>query len=377
MLLDKSPDVATDSLEDDESGFFKKLIESIKSSAKGRLIQIVFDTIYALISSANVDVAALSKQRVQVDASRFLKRQNDILLQNTCELLRKSGTKISVFVDEIHFAYRDEETLQRDAMLVRDTIQAILNLNERFIEEKLDCVIYAGFRSEYMEQPVIAQAEILNGITSYGETLTWSTFPADKFHPIFDIIAKRVEHSSGTPFTRSDLLNSYLGNVDPKLFVEATWSKPRDIIRFFLIAKRMYPKFVTLPQREFSAVLREYSSQSWMDIKTAIMSFVPAKGIVALETLLKEIGPREFEKGSGVPYPDFVKKLQPVYATAEGASSYSINHFIDLLFTIGLIYTRYIDKSGQHIVNAYHRGNKSPSREGVVHLHRAIARSFS
>jgi hypothetical protein len=371
--------IDTDAFDDDDAGFFKDFWTRIKTSPAARLVQISFDTVNAALGALNIDIGKITSGRATLAASRLLKRQNDILLENACRLLKANKISVSIFIDEIHFAYRDEETLRQDAMLVRDTILAVINLNERFITEKIDCTIYAGFRSEFLDHPLIAAAEINNALASYGETLSWATFPADAHHPMFDIAARRVEQSIGRSFPASKMLDSYFGAFDPQLFVESTWSKPRDIIRFFNIAKKMYPDRISMLRKEFNAVLREYCSESWFEIKTAATAFLPPAGIVKLEEVLRKIGPKSFEPHFRMTFADFASELDHVYAEIgkQTAAAYTKSHLLQLLFILGLYSTRHVDSGGQSIVYSYHRGNRHPSEEGYVFLHRAVARAFS
>lgn len=366
-------------IDDDSDSFFRNFLEKMRSSSTARLVQAAFDTIQATITSTRVDPSKISNGKISTDASRLLKRQNDLILENICRQLKKSKRKIALFVDEIHFAYRDEKTLEQDAMLVRDTILAVINLNERFINERIDCVIYAGFRSEFMDHPLIAAAEVNNALSSYGEVLSWATFPANSNHPMFDIASKRIEHSLGKSFSKSKIADTYFGSINTQSFVEETWSKPRDIIRFFNIAKKMYPNRISLEPREFKAALRSYSSEAWLEIKTAATAFLPPKGIIQLEELLRNLGPKMFKAGFSLTMEEFSNQLEPVYREISAAhtATYSKKHLIQMLFILGIFYTRKHDSSGPGIVYAYHRGNRHPAEDGLVFLHRSVARAFS
>jgi hypothetical protein len=66
---------------DDETSFFKSLIDKIRASSIARLVQISFDTVHATLGAVNVDVQKLTAGRASVDVSRLLKRQNDLLLE--------------------------------------------------------------------------------------------------------------------------------------------------------------------------------------------------------------------------------------------------------------------------------------------------------
>lgn len=196
---------------------------------------------------------------------------------------------------------------------------------------------------------------------------------------MFDIAAKRIERSIGEPFPKRKIIDSYFGSINPQSFVEVTWSKPRDIIRFFNVAKRMYPLRISLQRREFNAVLREYAAESWMEVKTATTAFLPPSGIVKLEEMLRNLGPRNFQSNYDLSYAEFGTLLTPVYAEIgkKPAGAYTKDHLIQLLYVLGLFYTSSRGPSGQFIVDAYHRGNRYPAKDGIVRLHRAVARAFS
>jgi hypothetical protein len=76
-----------------------------------------------------------------------------------------------------------------------------------------------------MDHPLIAAAEVNNALSSYGETMSWATFPADPMHPMFDIAARRIERSSGEPFPKSKFIDTYFGAIDAQSFVESTWEQ--------------------------------------------------------------------------------------------------------------------------------------------------------
>jgi hypothetical protein len=141
----------------------------------------------------------------------------------------------------------------------------------------------------------------------------------------------------------------------------------------------MYPTRVSLLGKEFNAVLRTYAAESWLEIKTAATAFLPASGIVKLEELLRQLGPANFEPHFQMKYAEFLERLEPVYAELKkgNRSTYSKEHLAQLLFVLGLYYTRKQDKGGQWIIYAYHRGNRQPAEEGNVYLHRSVARAFS
>jgi hypothetical protein len=102
-----------------------------------------------------------------------------------CRRAKARSVKARLYVDEIHFAYRDEASLRNDAMLVRDLILACQSLNDRFAEEGIDIVIISSIRSEFLEHPIIATADVNHAVESVGHRLSWELAIHDRQVPIY------------------------------------------------------------------------------------------------------------------------------------------------------------------------------------------------
>lgn len=262
-------------------------------------------------------------------------------------------------------------------MLVRDTLIAIVNLNERLHNEGIDCVIYAAFRAEFFEHPVISAAEINNTLLSFGESLSWATFPLDIQHPILEIGSKRIGQFLGENFSPKDLFQTYFANVSAEDFLMQTWGKPRDVIRFMNEAKKMFPTKITLTTEDYRAVLRKYCKESWKEIETALSAFFDGVGIEKFRALLRELAPRSFSER--IPMAEFLSKLEKFHQAADIGRSEGITFgaLTQILFVMGIYGTATTDKNGKEIYYRFHRGNENPDLAGTLELHRAVARAFS
>jgi hypothetical protein len=275
-------------LEDNES---KNLIARISKSSIADVIRLGMDSVRSIFLSAGFDIEKATSHKLLIEGAKLLKRHNDDLLTFLIRCLKKTQKKVHLYLDEIHFAYRSEESLQQDAILVRDTILAVQALNERFAEENCDVVVYLAVRSEYLEQPIIATADINHTIESVGFELTWSTFPPSKDHPLFDLIWLRFRASIGPHFKKEDFFQMYLPNIDPAEFVERTWSKPRDFVRFFKCAQKLYAGQSSLSPSEANAVWRNYAQESWKEIKSAAAAFLLPEALTLFEHILAKLAP--------------------------------------------------------------------------------------
>ncbi|MFC3324789.1 hypothetical protein [Mesorhizobium cantuariense] len=144
FILIKQTFANSTNYEDDRPGADVTWIEKIKNSTIGDLISVGFDSITAIFNSAGVNLEKATAGVALLDAGKLLKRNNDDLLNFLVRRAKRLKIRSCIFVDEIHFAYRSEEALQQDAMLVRDCILAMHSLNDRFTEERLDLRIYSA-----------------------------------------------------------------------------------------------------------------------------------------------------------------------------------------------------------------------------------------
>ncbi len=90
----------------------QNLISKLKSSKIGDVIKFAFDSLSSLAQVTSIDIDKITDSKVLLDASKAIKRNNDDLLEFLCRRLAKQTKPIRLIIDEIHFAYRSEESLQ-------------------------------------------------------------------------------------------------------------------------------------------------------------------------------------------------------------------------------------------------------------------------
>lgn len=377
ILLNKLSDAAKggDEAEPDE---LKGLISQISNSSVGDAIKFGLDSIGAIFKSVGVDIQKITSDQMLIEGGRLLKRSNDALLGNLIRKLKREKKGIRILLDEIHFAYRSEESLQQDAILVRDTILAIQSLNDRFAEEGVNAAIYAAIRSEYLEHPIISTADINHAIESVGHELTWTNFPSNDSHPLFDVMVLRFKQSIGGNFQKNDFFKIYLGNVTPSDFLERTWSKPRDLVRYFKCAKKLYPNSATLSSAQLNAVWRNYSQEAWRELKSAASPFLPPNALSLFEETLARVAPAIFDGSAKYTVETFSELLRPVYELAKHnhANFYDFTHFMRLLYILGIFLTKRRDALEQDIFHSYHRGNRNYHANGEVMVHPTVLKAF-
>lgn len=363
----------------DDVGWFKELYVSLKSSTIGQIAALVTDSVIGSLQAVEIDVERATKGIVSINSGKAIKKSNDAFVKYAFDQFQRSNMKVRLFIDEMHFAYRDPNSLSADSSLVRDTILAVREINERLIDLGLDSMIYISIRSEFLEHQEIAAADVAHTIESYGVELSWENAPYDRAHPIFSMMLARLKVSLGEEITRDAMIARYIPVGRITDFLEYTWGKPRDIVRYFKAAKAAYPNGASIRRgNEFGNVIRRYSQAAWQDVKAAIASFVPKNSIPILEEALQKISSHNFDSSKRFDRKALETALSKPYAhmQKEGVG-YDIGELIKLLYIIGVLYIKYRDAGGQEIIHQFHRGNRHPYPNGYYYIHRAVARALS
>lgn len=376
ILLSKSEDIA-DEIPDDAS-WFRKVYAEIKGSSVGQIASLVTDSVIGSIQAINVDVSKATKGVVSVSPDISIKRSNDAFQKFAFAQFKKRNVRARIFLDEMHFAYHDKQTLGADAALVRDTVLAVREINEKLIDQQIDSMIYISVRSEFLEHQEIAVSDIAHTIESYGAELSWESARFNREHPMFFVMLERLKLNFTEEITRDTMLSRYIPKQRISDFLEYTWGKPRDIIRYFKAAQLAYPNNATIRPHEFSNVIRRYSQLAWQDIKAALTAFVPKNSLPILEDALQRISNHNFDSSEFFDREKLKYYLKPAYdSMKKDGVSYDINELIKLLYIVGIFYVRYRDANSQMIIHQFHRGNRHPAEKSEYLVHRAVARAFS
>jgi hypothetical protein len=355
----------------------KSLMSKLMTSKIGDVIKLAFDSLSSLIQVSTIDIGKFTDSKVLLDASKAIKRNNDDLLEFLCRRLSRFSKPVRLIIDEIHFAYRSEESLQQDAILVRDCIMAVHSLNDRFAQEDCNCAIYAAVRSEYLEHPIISTADINHSIESVGVNINWSTYSLNASHPLFSMLYNRFKAAMGRDFKMSQFMSVYFANMAPEMFLSRTWNKPRDFIRFFKCAKELFPGKSTLTESDSNSVWRRYAHDAWNEMKSSASPFLSPEALSILENTLRENVPHWFQNKK-ITVQEFGEIMRPIYEKAKGGNVnfYDFQHFLTLLYILGLFGTRHEGSGFEITYQTYHRGNRSFHPQGEVQIHPTVLKAF-
>lgn len=378
LLLGRLPNMAQSVVAPEPSGLERWLVKLV-GARRADIVAQVFDSVGDIVRSTQVDAKALEQSGVVVDPRKILKRENDRLLSRLIDELKKSGFKGSVIIDEIHFAFKEKSRFDSDATLVRDLIDAAQQLNTRFRRDGVGVQIYLGVRAEFLENPIISASEINNTIASVAHRMSWATLPFNNRHPCLDVIRKRVFTSMSSTtrpqsYRQVEIEKTYLANTSTDQFLRGVYGKPREAVRFFCVAKAMYPKLITLGVKEFAAVFREYSNQAWSETQTSLSSFLGAEEIVKLEEVLRKVAVMTYDKS--VRFTEVEPMFKDYWSelgVRGGAQTFEA--FMRSLYMLGVYYTSFDSREGK-VFHAYYRGNSHPSHDGNFCLSDAVERKF-
>lgn len=346
-----------------------------------RIVDTALRTAQDIAKVVDVDVGKITKDRINIDASTLLRQSNERLFEACAKALTLSKHRTCIFFDEIHFIYRVGADHDQDASLVRDLVRAVERVNRHLSQRKLNCTIYASIRSEYLSHPLISQGDLQHVLSGYGTEISWATFGAGFNHPMFEVGARRVEamtHSrlTGRGFMRACFANFEAGDAEE--FVQSTWSKPRDMIRFLRSAREMFPAKISLSKIEYRQAFHRACLAARQEVDTALTSFLTVKGIEKLHIILAKHASASLENGSACDYATFIKELQPIVKSEMQKGSLNAPETLfNLLYVLGVIYTSRSSKSERPILHSFHRGNPNPDLAGRVAIHRGVAKAFS
>lgn len=218
----------------------------------------------------------------------------------------------------------------------------------------------------------------MHSVESYGAVVSWEHHPSTKSHPIFDFITLRFKAAIDKKFSKTELLDTYLKEIDPVELLNYTWAKPRDIVRFFKAAQVVDGNTVVISKQKYNTILRSYSEQSWRECKSALAAFIPTEAMPLLERGIKNIVSTQLDGSAQLTLTQFKNAVNSAFQAAKKAGvKYDIDDFIDVLYMMGVFYFKYIDANGKPFFQQYHRGNRSPDQRGEVRIHPAIAKALS
>jgi hypothetical protein len=177
---------------------------------------------------------------------------------------------IYIFFDELNLSFSSRVQHRRDAVLIRDLIIAIDQVNNFLIENDKPVFVLAAARSEVLNALNIPTLEINKILSDRGAELRWYGQKAADDWPITRLLESKIHASEKLAGKKPspDVYDQYFqrgifGMTPKSLVVELTWCNPRDLIMLFgTAAENAYtePRF---GESVIDRVLEKFSEDAW------------------------------------------------------------------------------------------------------------------
>lgn len=208
--------------------------------------------------------------------------------------------KLYVFVDELELALGKTKQFQKDIKLIRDLIIAINNMNSISRKSRYMIFIISAIRSEVLTSIQSSGKEINKPVLDFGISLKWQQSGGNnKSHPLIKIINKKIqsaEKSLGIENVSTDdeIWKKYFpekinSTQTHEYILHRTWYRPRDIIRLLNIGQQQFPNETSFSQVVFDSIVKEYSTQSWIEHAEELRAILSEQEIDGIKKLLTAI----------------------------------------------------------------------------------------
>lgn len=193
----------------------------------------------------------------------------------------RTTTPYYIMLDELEAFYQKEEIFKRDLFLLRDLIFTVKDFNllfkqSKFQNTKLICCI----RTEIVNaiNKYIPTYEINKVTNGFEFPLLWNYNNNNNInHPIFQILLKRIAYSelkwNGVELSDEQIFEKWFdkeidGNSTIEIFLNQTWNKPRDVVRFLLaVESSLSSNDYKFSKQVFIDSMDEYSKKSLEELK--------------------------------------------------------------------------------------------------------------
>ena len=270
------------------------------------------------------------------------------IVRQANELYKKltpTKNKLYIFIDELELTLGKSKQYAKDVKLIRDLIVAIGNLNILSRDLKYNIFFITAIRSEVLTSIQSTGKEINKPIIDFGINLKWQQSGGDiKSHPLLKIINKKIQAtekaSSILPLSSDEEVWSRyfplkINNISTHEYIlHRTWYRPRDIIRLLTIAQEQFPNETAFTHAVFDAIVKEYSTQSWVEHAEELRTIFSEKEIDGIKKILTSLKcPFNFPE-----FKDVCEKKQELYSDVENLlKTHKPADILHILYRVGII----------------------------------------
>ena len=223
------------------------------------------------------DIAKSILQRIQRSAAAEKMPLRDYVLA-ALHLLREchSDLKYFFFFDELNISHTKSGSDEYETLiaLVRDIVRAAADLNDFFVAAKMDIHVVCALRPEVRYQIIRRDNEISKTIDSNFVNLSWPS-QSRSSNPLIQLLKNKLLYSHIEINDPDDYLPDSVFAVSEKrevpfaiYFLNITWYRPRDIIRFLKCYQVTNgdKHILFAPNDDQFGFLKEYSRVSRQDV---------------------------------------------------------------------------------------------------------------
>lgn len=271
----------SEKIEDNDRGFFSKLIPSIR---KGN-IEISKDP------KLNLDFDWDSNGIAKVSFYKIIQEADSAF-----QLLQPSNDGVNIFFDELELNYTTKKQYQRDSRLLRDLIVTIERLNSISKKSGFNLCLFAAIRSEVLNSVDSLGKEINKPLTDFGTDIVWNRAGVDSIQqPLLHIVEQRINNSReefGLEILHpTDLWSNYFPKLihqkKPQTYLlHNSWYRPRDIVRLLLSAQESYPEENIFSTQSLEAIRKRYSSACWVELTEELKAKYKSEEINGIKNIL-------------------------------------------------------------------------------------------
>lgn len=300
---------------------------------------------------------------------------------NRLSLCKRTDTPYYIMLDELEAFYQKEDIFKRDLLLLRDLIFTVKEFNlmfkkSQFGNTKLICCI----RTEVVNaiNKYISSYEINKVTDGFEYPLLWNYNTNNSInHPIFQILLKRIEltekNNGNLDITNKEIFEKWF---DPEIdnisiiefFLNQTWNKPRDVVRFLLAVQSSLSASKTKFSRQvFIESMNEYSKKSLAEVKEELNASYTKNEIDEIFVWLN---------GNRVLFNQEELQARVNKHFPNSSLKNKIDSVIKSLYRVGVI-GNYSKITKNYLWK--HRGNEDPifDDEWLFHIHRGLFKALN
>ena len=275
-------------LEDDN---YEKFVKTLKIISYDRVYKQPFKFPASITFACGINIPPYNvtiKPEMKLSFSSFNKNKKvfeifkNVVDDSLTALTKCKRTDIPYYIllDELEAFYQKEEIFKRDLFLLRDLIFTVKDFNliftqSNFKKTKFICCIRTEVVSAINKYiPTYEINKITNG---FEYPLLWNYNNNNINHPIFQILLKRIQYTelkyNGSQLSDKEVFDKWFdsevdGNPIIDVFLNQTWNKPRDVVRFLLaIQSSLSSNSTKFTKQAFIDSMEEYSKRSLEELK--------------------------------------------------------------------------------------------------------------